>query len=706
MHCTRKVLDDLIWVGADDRRLSCFEGVYSVPDGVSYNSFLLLDEKTVLFDTVDKAVYQTFFENVEYALGARELDYLLISHMEPDHAYTIGDLIVRYPKVKIICNAKIQAMLGQFFHVDFSDRLVLVKEGDSFSCGRHVLNFVNAPMVHWPEVMMTYDSTDGILFSADAFGLFGALNGRLFADETDFFTEHLDEARRYYTNIVGKYGPQVQSVLKKAAKLDIKYVCPLHGFVWRSHFGDFLEKYLLWSSYTPEEQSVLIAYASVYGHTENAANILAAKLAEKGVRVRMHDTSVIPASNIVSDAFRCSHLVFAATTYNAGVFVTMENLLHDIAAHNLQNRKVAIIENGSWAPMSGKAMREILAGLKKIEYIGDGVTLKSALAEGQDAELEALSEAIAADILPPPAEAPVAAAAAAPAVLSPDAVDPKAFNKFSYGVEVLTTRVDGKDYGCIINTAGQVAAGDVKKVTISVIKKNNTCDMVMKAGRFNISVLTEDAPYSVFQHFGFQSGRDVDKFADVPYDDRTANGIRYIPTYTNAVFSCEVIEHYDLETQIRRTPRPSRRNAGSARSAATCTRARRCPTTSPARCASTARRTSSTSSPTARPSRRAMSARSAATSSPARASSRRTTPARCASTRARISSLRNNNAFHPGRDRLRSVPSFSQSVGRCLVIFVQNDKIDSFLTGLSETCPAISTVFRREGIDNLRQFML
>ena len=397
---------------------------------------------------------------------------------------------------------------------------------------------------------MTYIPEDGILFTADAFGTFGALNGRLFADETDFFTEHLDEARRYYTNIVGKYGPQVQSVLKKAAKLDIKYVCPLHGFVWRSHFGDFLEKYLLWSSYAPEEKSVLLAYASVYGHTENAANILAAKLAEKGVRVRMHDTSVIPASNIVSDAFRCSHLVFAATTYNAGVFVTMENLLHDIAAHNLQNRKVAIIENGSWAPMSGKAMREILAGLKKIEYIGDGVTLKSALAEGQDAELEALAAAIAADILPPPAETPVPAAAAAPAAFSPEAVDSKAFNKFSYGVEVLTTRVDGKDYGCIINTAGQVASGDPKKITISVIKKNFTCDMVMKAGRFNISILTEDAPYSVFQHFGFQSGRDVDKFADVPYDDRMANGIRYIPVYTNAVLSCEVIEHYDLETQM------------------------------------------------------------------------------------------------------------------------------------------------------------
>ena len=395
--------------------------------------------------------------------------------------------------------------------------------------------------------MMTYESTDGILFSADAFGLFGALNGRLFADETDFFTEHLDEARRYYTNIVGKYGPQVQSVLKKAAGLDIKYVCPLHGFVWRSHFGDFLEKYLLWSSYTPEEKSVLIAYASVYGHTENAANILAAKLAERGVRVRMHDTSVIPASNIVSDAFRCSHLVFAATTYNAGVFVTMENLLHDIAAHNLQNRKIALIENGSWAPMSGKVMREILSGLKNTEFIGENITLKSALAEGQLADLDALADTLAAELCPPPA---VAAPAAEASVFSPDAVDKKVFNKFSYGVEVLTTRVDGKDYGCIINTAGQVAAGDPKKITISVIKKNNTCDMVMKAGKFNISILTEDTPYSVFQHFGFQSGRDVDKFADVPYEDRMANGIRYIPQYTNAVLSCEVIEHYDLETQM------------------------------------------------------------------------------------------------------------------------------------------------------------
>ena len=544
MYCTRKVLDDLIWVGADDRRLACFEGVYGVPDGVSYNSYLLLDEKTVLFDTVDKAVGAVFLENVAHALDGRKLDYLLISHMEPDHAATIETLCLRYPEAQIICNAKIQTMLAQFFALDLSGRLHVVKEGDSLSVGKHELTFVNAPMVHWPEVMMTYDKTDKILFSADAFGTFGALNGRLFADEGDFMGEQLDEARRYYTNIVGKYGPQVQAVLKKAAGLDIAYVCSLHGPVWRKHFGDFLEKYLQWSSYTPEEKSVLIAYASVYGHTENAANILAAKLVERGVRVRMYDTSVTPASYILSDAFRCSHLVFAATTYNAGVFVTMENLLHDIANHNLQGRKIAIMENGSWAPTSGKLMREMLSGLKNTEFIGDNITIRSALAENQLGELDALADAIAADLRP---AAVPAQESEAPAALD---VDNDVFKRFSYGVEVLTTRVDGKDYGCIINTAGQVASCDPKKITISVIKKNNTCDMVAKAGKFNISILTQDAPYKLFQRFGFQSGRDVDKFADVSYTERMANGIRYIPEYTNAVLSCEVIDVKDVETQV------------------------------------------------------------------------------------------------------------------------------------------------------------
>ena len=552
MHCTRKVQDDLIWVGADDRRLPFFEGVYGVPDGVSYNSYLLLDEKTVLFDTCDKAVYEVFFENVAYALGGRKLDYLLISHMEPDHAATIESLLLRYPEARILCNAKVKTMLAQFFQTDYSDRIDLVKEGDVFSTGRHELTFVMAPMVHWPEVMMTYDKTDKILFTADAFGTFGALNGRLFNDETDFFTENLSEARRYYTNIVGKYGPQVQAVLKKAAALEIATVCPLHGFVWRSHFGDFLEKYLLWSSYTPEEQSVMLAYASVYGHTENAANILAAKLVERGVRVRMYDTSVTPASYIVSDAFRCSHLVFAATTYNAGVFVTMENLLHDLAAHNLQKRKVAVIENGSWAPTSGKVMRELIAPMKNIEFIADNITLKSALAADQEAALDALADAIAAEINPAPvvsAAAPAAeeAASAAPVALD---VDGGAFHKFTYGVEVLTTCVDGKDYGCIINSAGQAASGDPKKVTISVIKKNHTADMIAKSGKFNISILTEDAPFDLFKRFGFQSGRDTDKFAGVTWTERTGNGIRYIPEYTNAVLACEVISVQDLDTSV------------------------------------------------------------------------------------------------------------------------------------------------------------
>ncbi len=545
MYCTRKVQNDLIWVGADDRRLVCFEGVYGVPDGVSYNAYLLLDEKTVLFDTVDKAVYGVFLENVAHALGERKLDYLVVHHMEPDHAATQELLLSRYPEAKVVCNAKSLAMMKQFMGCDLTERAIVVKEGDTLETGRHCFRFLMAPMVHWPEVMMSYDETDKLLFSADAFGSFGALNGRLFADETDFFAEDIDEARRYYTNIVGKYGPQVQAILKKAGKLEIACLLPLHGFVWRSHVGDFVEKYLLWSSYAPEEKSVLLAYASVYGHTENAANILACMLCERGVRVRMYDTSVTPASYIVSDAFRCSHLVFAATTYNAGVFVTMENLLHDIAAHNLQGRKVALIENGSWAATSGKIMRELLAPLKNMEFYEQSVSLKSALAQGQEEQLAALADAIASEIVP---AAP--AQAAAPAVPAPDAVDKKAFNKLTYGVQVLTTRVDGKDYGCIINSACQVASGEPKKLSVSVIAKNYTSEMIAKAGKFNVSILTEEAPYSLFQRFGFQSGRDTDKFADLPYEDRTANGLRYIPEYTNAVLSCEVIEVKDLGASV------------------------------------------------------------------------------------------------------------------------------------------------------------
>ena len=548
MHCTKKITSDLVWVGADDRRLAFFEGVYGVPEGVSYNSYLLLDEKTVLFDTVDKAVAHNFFENVAYALGGRKLDYLVVHHMEPDHAATIEDIALRYPEATIVCNAKIKDMLSRFFPTDLSGRVKQVKEGDTLSTGRHNLTFVMAPMVHWPEVMMSYDSTDGILFSADAFGSFGALNGRIFADEVDFMHDCIDEARRYYTNIVGKYGMQVQAVLKKAAGLDIKLVCPLHSFVWRQGFGDFLEKYVKWATYEPEEKGVLIAYASVYGHTENAANILAAKLCDRGVKVKMYDTSVTAPSFILSDAFKYSHLVFAATTYNAGIFSTMSQLLHEIAEHNLQNRKIALIENGSWAPTSGGLMRKLLEGLKGTEFIGDTLTLKSALTEGQLADLDVLADAIAESVLPPKAEPAVTAAEG-----SMDGVfevENAAFNKFSYGCEVLTTRVDGRDYGCIINTAGQITSSDPKKITISCIKANHTCDMVGKAGVFNLSILSEDAPYDLFKHFGFQSGRDVDKFASWPDELRTKNGLRYIGQHVNAVLSARVIDARDCGTQM------------------------------------------------------------------------------------------------------------------------------------------------------------
>ncbi len=398
MYCTRKVNDDYTWVGADCRRLALFEGVFGVPDGISFNSYLLTDEKTVLFDGVDSVVRRTFRENLAHALAGRELDYIVVHHMEPDHAAELADLAKDYPKAQFLCSAMAKTMVGQFFGPEVAGRITVIKEGDTLCTGRHTLRFVAAPMVHWPEVMMTYDETDKLLLSADAFGCFGALNGALFADEVDFDRDYLDEARRYYTNIVGKYGPQVQTVLQKAGTLDIQMLLPLHGFVWRKDLGYFLEKYDLWSRYEPEVRGVMIAYASVYGDTENAANVLACRLAEKGVKVTMFDASVTPASYIVSAAFRYSHLVFASTTYNMGIFVTMEQLLHDIVAHQLANRRYALIENGSWSPVSGKKMQELLTPLKGWSELQAPLTVKSALRPDQDAQMERLADAIAADV--------------------------------------------------------------------------------------------------------------------------------------------------------------------------------------------------------------------------------------------------------------------------------------------------------------------
>ena len=404
MYCTRKVNDDYTWVGADCRRLALFEGVFGVPDGISFNSYLLTDEKTVLFDTADSAVRRTFRENLTHALAGRELDYIVVHHMEPDHAAELAELAKDYPKAQILCSAMAKTMVGQFFGPETTGRITVIKEGETLCTGRHTLRFVAAPMVHWPEVMLTYDETDRLLLTADAFGCFGALNGALFADEVDFDRDYLDEARRYYTNIVGKYGPQVQAVLKKAAALDIEMLLPLHGFVWREELGYLLGKYDLWSRYEPEVRGVMIAYASVYGGTENAANVLACRLAEKGVRVKMFDASVTPASYIVSAAFQYSHLVFASTTYNMGIFVTMEQLLHDIAAHALASRRYALIENGSWSPASGRKMQTLLAPLPGWSEVEPVLTVKSVLRPDQAAQMERLADNLAADVLAEKAE--------------------------------------------------------------------------------------------------------------------------------------------------------------------------------------------------------------------------------------------------------------------------------------------------------------
>lgn len=396
MHNTVAVLEDLFYVGASDRRLSLFENVYPVPRGASYNSYLLLDEKTALFDTVDHAVSEQFLENVEHVLGGRKLDYIVVHHMEPDHSSTLSEVLLRHPEATVVCNQKIDGMLKNY-GCCAGERL-LVKEGDELSTGRHTFKFVFAPMVHWPEVMMSFDLKTGALFSADAFGTFGALGGSVWADEVDFEHDFLDDARRYYINIVGKYGVQVQSVLKKAAGLDIKYLLPLHGPLWRENIGRFVEKYLTWSSYTPEEKGVLVVYGSVYGHTQNAAEIVASRMAQMGVKVKVYDASMTDTSVLVSEAFRYSHIVFASATYNNGIFVKMEEFLSDLKAHAFQNRAYAVVENGSWAPQAGALMEAELSSFKNMKKLGEKVTILSSVKEETREKLLALADLIAGDV--------------------------------------------------------------------------------------------------------------------------------------------------------------------------------------------------------------------------------------------------------------------------------------------------------------------
>lgn len=399
MQNAQQISQDIYWVGGNDRRLALFENLFPIPQGVSYNSYLIIDEKITLVDTVDQAISRQFIENITYLLNGRSIDYLIVNHMEPDHCADIEELARRYPEMKIVGNKKTFQMIGQFYTIDSPDRLYEVKEKDELCIGTHTLKFYFAPMVHWPEVMVTFEMTKGILFSADAFGSFGALSGNLFSDETDFDEIYLDEARRYYTNIVGKYGVQVQNVLKKLGDLKINMICSLHGPIWRENLSYIVDKYQHWSSYQPEKKGVVLAYASMYGNTENVMSLLAAKLSERGISdMRMFDVSKTHPSYIISDIFKYSNVVLASPTYNAGLYYMMEALLREMEGLNIQKRGISLIGNGSWAPVAVKVMKEHIEKLKNITLIGEPFEIRSALKEDQIPELDRLADAIAASV--------------------------------------------------------------------------------------------------------------------------------------------------------------------------------------------------------------------------------------------------------------------------------------------------------------------
>lgn len=532
MSYTRAITETITWIGGDDRRISLFENAFPVPLGMSYNSYLLLDAQTVLFDTVDRAVADLFFENLAERLQGRSLDYAVVCHVEPDHAATLTELVRRYPQVKILCTDKAAQMLRQFFPGQLAHGIQTVADGETLCTGAHTLRFVHAPMIHWPEVMMVYEEAEQVLFSADAFGTFGALGGRMFADEFEFQSELVPEARRYYANIVGKYGDQVQTALGKLESLPIRMICPLHGPVWRKKLADILNLYQKWSTYTPEVQGVLVAYASVYGNTERVAQQLAGRFSEAGQKVALYDVSAVHPSYLVAEAFRYSHLVLASTTYNAGIFVNMEQFLRQLVHHNLQNRTVALVENGSWAPESGRLMRSLLSECKNMTVLPQTVQLRSALQPDQADQVAALAAAVLETMKPAPR-----------VEHHGEAIETAALFKLSYGLFVLTARENGKDNGCIINTVTQLTENPMR-FTIAVNKANYTHDMILHTGVFNVSVLSDSVPFAVFQRFGFQSGRTADKFAGCT-EARSANGLRYWPEHTNAILSGKVISSQD-----------------------------------------------------------------------------------------------------------------------------------------------------------------
>ena len=519
------VTNDIKYIGVNDRKIDLFEGQYIVPNGMSYNSYAIIDEKIAIMDTVDINFTHEWLDNLQNAIGSRKPDYLVIQHMEPDHSANIANFAKVYPDAKIVSSAKAFTMMKNFFGNDFSDRRIVVGEGDTLSLGKHTLTFVTAPMVHWPEVIVTYDSADKVLFSADGFGKFGALD----ADE-----DWACEARRYYIGIVGKYGAQVQALLKKAAGLDIEIICPLHGPILTENLGYYINLYNTWSSYTPEEEGIVIAYTSVYGNTKKAVLELANKLKAKGApKVVVNDLARCDMAEAVEDAFRYSKIVLATTTYNADIFPFMKEFIHHLTERNFSNRTVGLIENGSWAPLAAKTMKIMLENCKNLTYTDTTVKIMSALNDESSAQLEALADELCRDYKAMQGE-------------TANKNDMTALFKIGYGLYVVTSNDGKKDNGLIVNTVTQVT-NTPNRIAVTINKDNYSHHVIKQTGVMNINCLSVEAPFKVFETFGFQSGRNVDKFADcTPL--RSDNGLVFLPRYINAFMSLKVEHYVDLDT--------------------------------------------------------------------------------------------------------------------------------------------------------------
>ncbi len=520
-----KVTNDIYYIGVNDHEIDLFEGQYPVKNGMAYNSYVIKDEKTAVIDTVDARFTHEWLDHVEAALEGKAADYLIIQHMEPDHSANILNFMKLYPETAVVATAKAFTMMRQFFGTDFADNRIIAGEGDSLSLGRHTLTFVTAPMVHWPEVMVTYDNTDKVLFSADGFGKFGAL---------DVNEEWADEARRYYFGIVGKYGAQVQALLKKAAGLDISVIAPLHGPVLKENLGYYINLYQIWSSYTAESDGIVIAYTSVYGHTEKAVRELAALLQSKGCpEVIVTDLARCDMSRAVEDAFRYGKLVLATTTYNAGIFPFMRDFIEHLTERNFQNRTVAFIENGSWAPMAVKTMKNMLSESKKLSFAEPAVTIRSAPDAESSARLEELADELCRDYIARDGE-------------KADKNDLTALFNIGYGLYVITSSDGKKDNGLIVNTVTQVT-NTPNRIAVTINKQNYSHHIIKQTGIMNINCLSVDAPFSVFEKFGFKSGRNTDKFAGEEVL-RSDNGLVFLNRYINSFMSLKVEQYIDLDT--------------------------------------------------------------------------------------------------------------------------------------------------------------